>query len=544
MNKPAHTQPRATIVMIARERHALTEASLECIVRNTIKPYRLIYTDGQTPDWLWQRLEQRAPEWGLELVRHDQPLWPHQLRNRVAGSINTDYTVFIDNDVLVDPGWLEHLVKCADETGAGIVGPLYLWGDGINPPKIHMAWGTLTEITTDKGTVLTEQHDLVDSYPADVADHLVRKPCGFVEYHCMLIRTELVKDGALLDEHMLNVHKHIDTALAVKKEGYQVYTEPAAKVNYLAFANYVLNDLAMHRWRWAESAMESSIRHFCQKWQVVDDPLAFLGVRNYVHQIKANVDPIRPQAFTYADLNAPMQRHELAQTRSDMLDLAAQHGYSAQELIILANGYRLAQVLTDGGYRPCGRPFINHLVGVASVLLRYGCKMEMILAGLLHSFYSHGPLHPNGVNAAIETVSNILGGKGSPVERRVRALTLQNGNFAEFMVKPASELLISDAELFILAAANSIDMHLSGEIRYSGKTDDISVEFKQQLADACNIMGISGLSTTFSQINWLTSVPPELNTKINQSYRLLDDKNHAVPMSNNLLMAQQKLGAN
>ncbi len=78
-----HTPPRATIVMIARERHALTETALEYVNRNTAQPYRLIYTDGQTPDWLWQRLAQRAPQWGLELMRQHEALWPSALRNRV-----------------------------------------------------------------------------------------------------------------------------------------------------------------------------------------------------------------------------------------------------------------------------------------------------------------------------------------------------------------------------------------------------------------------------------------------------------------------------
>jgi GT2 family glycosyltransferase len=545
MNELSNSQPRATIVMIARERHALTEASLERLIQNTSKPYRLIYTDGQSPDWLWQRLAERAPEWDLELVRHDQPLWPQQLRNRVVDTISTDYTVFIDNDVLVDPGWLDHLVRCADETGAGIVGPLYLWGDGITKPNIHMAWGTLNQTQTEQGTVLIDRHSLVNTNPEDVADQLVRKPCDFVEYHCMLIRTSLIKDNNLLDEHMLSVHEHIDTALTAKKRGYQIYTEPAAKVTYLVHAKYVLNDLPMYRWRWTRTSMDASIRYFCNKWQVVDAPVAFDEVRKYVLEVASKSDPVHQQAFTFTDLDTPMQRHELSQTRSDFLDLAAQRGYSTNELAILASGYRLAQALTDGGYRPCGRPFINHLVGVASVLLRYGFKIDMVLAGLLHIFYSHGPLHPNGVEAAIEAVSNMLGGKDSPVESRVRTYTLRHDDFGDLLAKPTSELSVLDAEIAILAAANSIDMHLSGEVRYSDRDDTLSAEFGTLLSHVCNIMGVSGLAETFSQMSHDhgPAVPSELSTKLNQSYRLLSDKKQAVPMYNNLLAAQQKLSA-
>src|SRR5882672_11342487 len=152
------SNPRATIVMTARERHALAEASIESIISATHRPYRFMYLDVQSPDWLRETLARRSTEWGLEVLRFDEPYWPHEVRNRVVGTIDSDYVVFIDNDVLVDEGWLDALVACADETGAGIVGPLYLLGDGIRPPKIHMAGGRLTEAVAEDGRVLVDTH--------------------------------------------------------------------------------------------------------------------------------------------------------------------------------------------------------------------------------------------------------------------------------------------------------------------------------------------------------------------------------------------------
>jgi len=67
-----------------------------------------------------------------------------QARRRVADLIDTKYAVFMDNDVLVHPGWLERLYACAEETGAGIVGPLYLWGADAQADTIHMAGGELS----------------------------------------------------------------------------------------------------------------------------------------------------------------------------------------------------------------------------------------------------------------------------------------------------------------------------------------------------------------------------------------------------------------
>ncbi len=176
-------------------------------------------------------------------------------------------------------------------------------------------------------------------------------------------------------------------------------------------------------------------------------------MRHFVSNVlSGGIDPIGSFGHGISDHNIPMRREELRQTRSDMLDMAAERGYSVQELAILSNGYRLAQSMTDGGYRPCGRPFINHLVGVASILIRYSFKIDLVLTGLLHTFYSHGHSHPQGADAAVEAVSTLLGGPGSSVENRVRSYTMKNGNFTEFLTKPTPGLLIAEAEIFMLAA--------------------------------------------------------------------------------------------
>jgi glycosyltransferase involved in cell wall biosynthesis len=535
MSQFATAPPRVTIVMIARERHALTEATIECLVANTPKPYRLIYTDGQTPECLWQRLAVRSSEWNLELVRHDEPLWPQELRNRVLDSVTTDYVVFIDNDVQVAPGWLEKLVNCADETNAGIVGPLYMWGNGQSKPKIHMSSGSLEHTATPQGTVMTESHDLVDAYPEDVAAQLVRKPCDFVEFHCMMLSSEVLKKMGGLDASILNVHEHIDTALSVKQQGYAIYTEPAAQVNYLAYAPYVLDDVPIHRWRWAETPTETSIRNFCQKWQILDEPLGFEGVRNLAKKLVMDVDPLRLSAINQTSLKVAMRREELIQTRSELLDQAVTCGYSAHEIKQLSDAYRLAQALMDGGYRPCGRPFVNHLIGTASVLIRYGFKIEIVLAGMLHTLYSHGHPHPNGAQAAIEAVAIMLGGNGSPVEARVRAFTQRGEDCKSMLTKPASDLTVFEAELIAIAIANQIDMRLSGEIRYSGRDDALPEAFDAMAEHVCLVLGVNGLAQTFMECKNLPAVALELQTKIPVSYRLQADKKHAVPMKNNLL---------
>ena len=49
---------------------------------------------------------------------------PNEARNLALQFVDTEYVAFVDDNAFVRPGWLDALVRCADETGASIVGPL------------------------------------------------------------------------------------------------------------------------------------------------------------------------------------------------------------------------------------------------------------------------------------------------------------------------------------------------------------------------------------------------------------------------------------
>ena len=504
--------------MTARERHSLTEAAIDSIVADTAGPYRFVYIDAQSPPWLRDTLAARAGEWNLEVVRFDEPLSAQEARRRIAPSIATDYAVFIDNDIQVEEGWLDALIACADETGAGIVGSLYLWGDGISPPKIHMAGGRLLETAAGGGRVLEEFHELLNADPRAVPRELVRRSCDFVEFHCMLIRTALLRDPAFFDPQICCVHEHIDVALQARRNGYRVYFEPASRVHYMAFADYMLDDLEFFKARWSKSEGESSIEAFCRKWNVVNDDRSFGDIRQYLRTHVAQIDPLRADTAITADRRQPMQASELVQSRSALLDAAAQRGYPQKDLDRIAAAYRLAQRLFDGIYRPCGRPFVNHAVGVAGVLVRYGFAVRNVVAALLHSAYTHSA-------SDAQSIADALNGLGGDLERRVRAYTERDrdpaANEDSFEADALFTLSVFEAETLALVAANEIDMHLSGEFRYSGRSDAISEAAMVRIEHVCRTIGADGLYVTLQQARAArAAVADGLQTHLSGSYRI------------------------
>jgi hypothetical protein len=294
-------------------------------------------------------------------------------------------------------------------------------------------------------------------------------------------------------------------------------------VTYLAFAPYLLEDLPFFRQRWSSVEAAANIDVFCRKWNVIDDGRSFESIRRFVHGHVAEVDPIRVSPTGPNDRHTPMRRDELKQTRSDLLDSAIERGYGTKALALVANSYRLAQILMDGVYRPCGRPFTNHLAGTASVLIRYGFRAETVAAGLLHSAYSHTRTHPESPAVAMRDVQAALGGEGSEVEKRVRAYTKRESSWADLLAGSNSRpaLSVLDAEIMAIAAANEVDMHLSGEFRYSGRTDAIEPRVLRQIGQVCEVLGVRGLSATLPQAEQSERAAlPELMTNIRTSYRI------------------------
>ena len=138
----------ATVVVVPRERFSCARASLDHLFKSTRTPFNLVYIDGNSPPPIAEHLADQARQKGFRLIRRSRYLTPNEARNIGWSSVTTKYVVFIDNDVFVEPGWLQSLVRCAEETGAWVVGPLYLEGDAASP-LVHMAGGAAHFVERD-----------------------------------------------------------------------------------------------------------------------------------------------------------------------------------------------------------------------------------------------------------------------------------------------------------------------------------------------------------------------------------------------------------
>ncbi|NDJ17668.1 glycosyltransferase family 2 protein [Myxacorys almedinensis] len=263
--------PQITIVVVPRERFSYTRESLDSIYEYTTLPFNLVYVDGNSPSQVQQYLQAQSQEKGFQLIRTDYYLYPNRARNLGLAQVETPYVVFLDNDVIVSPGWLEALVQCAEETGATIVGPLVCHEEPVHE-IVHCAGGE-THVNVDvKGRRrLREKMYKQGHKVAAVLPKMQRTQTELCEFHCMLVRTDIFDRLGFLDETLLNSKEHLDFCMSVIQANGTVYFEPASILTYVPGAPLHWTDYHFYMLRWSDAWETSSLSRLREKWDLAED---------------------------------------------------------------------------------------------------------------------------------------------------------------------------------------------------------------------------------------------------------------------------------
>ena len=289
-------KPKVTIIACIRERFSCTRQFLENIYKNTDYPFELVYVDIGSPAHIQRYLQGKAQEKQFKLLNTGYYASPNQAKNvgllYVLGHSEPKYIVFIENDVTVKRGWLTKLVACAEETGAAVVGPLTCIGKPEHQ-VIHNAGGhayIVTEVKNDQiRRRIRQQAYLTGKTVAKLTEQLHRTRCDYVEFHCMLAKTEIFEKEGLLDEGMLASREHIDFCLTVSQAGGAIFSEREAVVTtdalgigsnkiglgawfgYLQIPNFEWSDLPYFMLRWSDAWDLASLHRLRDKWELSED---------------------------------------------------------------------------------------------------------------------------------------------------------------------------------------------------------------------------------------------------------------------------------
>lgn len=278
------SDPRVTIVVVPRERFGIAQDSLQSILDKTTVPYDLIYIQAGGPASLQDWLRAQADAKGFRLIEMGRYVSPNEARNIGWKLAATPYVVFIDNDVIPADHWLEPLVTCADETGADVVCPVTCHGLPLHT-RVHQAGGQFTpDVSAFFATVpgrrrldivTRGEHQELAEIPPE------RHETQVCEFHCTLIRRDLMERTGLLDEELLATREHIDFCMGVLASGGKIICEPNSVITYRFTKTdpMKLSDMPYYIVRWSQDWQLRSIARFIDKWGFDPEQPAFQDLK-------------------------------------------------------------------------------------------------------------------------------------------------------------------------------------------------------------------------------------------------------------------------
>ncbi|NNL66622.1 MAG: glycosyltransferase family 2 protein, partial [Myxococcales bacterium] len=260
-------EPAVCIVVTPRQRSETLLACLEHLVAFTPEPFEAWVVDPGFPEPVGRELSAFARRHAaFHPLPTDGFVHPFEAKNRAVAALPPDaeWVVFLDNDVLVEPGWLAWLLRAARETGANVVHPLYLQ-EVAGRVSIHMAEGRFAPCGEGREPRMTLAGEALDR-----ARGLVRGESDFVEFHGFMIRRETLHAAGPFEPFTLG--EHLNYSLILRERlGERIVFEPRAVVRYRDDPAIAPADRPYHRFRWDLALGERSIATLRERWPVMGD---------------------------------------------------------------------------------------------------------------------------------------------------------------------------------------------------------------------------------------------------------------------------------
>jgi GT2 family glycosyltransferase len=216
----------------------------------------VIVVDDSSPDDT--RFVVDAQAW-VRLLRLDQQSGFAVSCNTGASASSGEYVVFLNNDTVGRPGWLDSLVAYADQHDeVGAVGAKLLYpNDTIQHAGIVMS------------SDLLPRH-VYRGFPADHPAVSRLRPFQAVTGACMLVRRRIFQKLGGLDEAFANGFEDVDFCLRLRASGHEVHYCAASVLTHLEAATRGEDAKAFRRnadlflGRWRESIRSDELATYAE----------------------------------------------------------------------------------------------------------------------------------------------------------------------------------------------------------------------------------------------------------------------------------------
>lgn len=286
MAEPAspNTPATAGIAFIIREKFGWTLPSLRRIYAYTEVPFRLYVVDSMYPPEIRAAIvaELRGRN-NVVWIRCRRFLYPNEALNEVIARLAEPYLCLVQNDVLVEPGYLRFMLETCEQLGCDLVSPLIDEYEGESR-KLHRG-------TDCSGLGIVERAGRLEvNVPRTVEQRDGRKRLYHLELHCLMMTAAAARAFHAMPR--LNTREHYELAIRAWRRGQHAYLDERAHVAYV-LPPIRAYDRAYFRFRWDRIQALASHCYVRDRWRVENLPnvMEFIETMNeYLQQERVITD--------------------------------------------------------------------------------------------------------------------------------------------------------------------------------------------------------------------------------------------------------------
>ncbi len=218
------TEPCVGIILVNYRGAGDTIECIQSLRKMEYCNYFIVVVDNHSKDGSLKRLYEERRKWDFEIIEMDDNRGFAAGNNagiRHALNKGAEYVLLLNNDTLVDPKCLTHLIRAHEETKrCGITIGKICYADERN--KLWYAGGALD---LKKGKASQRGLGKIDDHRWDA-----REEVSFATGCCMCIRGKLFEKTGLLDEDYFLYEEDVEFCHRVSRSKAKIIYEPAAVI--------------------------------------------------------------------------------------------------------------------------------------------------------------------------------------------------------------------------------------------------------------------------------------------------------------------------
>lgn len=259
------SQPQVTVVISPRDRYSGILECIDNLYRCTPEPFQLMVLDLDYPSHLKRQIQAKlSKQHNAEIIELGLII-PMDAIAKIRDRISTPYTMLLDNDSNVTPGWLAPLLETASTTGAAVVNPLTLEKEGVDEGAVlrnHLYTNAIQLVDVEGKEYLIEHKSYRRALPKDIPSEVADSE--MFELHGVLFLTEALQK---IELPSMVIREHIDIGIQLRQMGYKLLSQPKSVVifdNLGTRMNWF--DVKFFFFRWHPKLTYTSSRLFEKRW--------------------------------------------------------------------------------------------------------------------------------------------------------------------------------------------------------------------------------------------------------------------------------------